>query len=64
MLVGEKLIPTVLAPVSLAVPEKLKVPPNAGNGPQTEPLYVVELAVKGSTRVIGDPPGDGEMSIV
>lgn len=64
MLVGEKLIPTVLAPASLAVPVKLRVPPNVGNGPQTEPLYVVELAVKGSTRVIGDPPGDGEMSIV
>jgi hypothetical protein len=64
ILVGEKLIPTVFAPTSAAVPEKLTVPPNAGNGPQTEPLYVVELAVKGSKRVIGEPPGGGEMSIV
>lgn len=62
-LVGENWMPIVLDPFSVAVPEKLKVPVNAGKGPQTEPLYVVEVAVKASARVIGEPE-DGEISIV
>ena len=65
---GEKFMLTVLMsplyPGIEAVPEKLKLPLNAGNEPVTVPLNVEDIAVKGIEPVIGKPLAYGELSIV
>ena len=60
--VGEKSMLIVLAPVTVAVPEKLKLPLNAGNEPVTVPSNVSDIfgfMLRGIEPVIGVPDGEG-----
>jgi hypothetical protein len=64
-LVGEKLMLMVLDPASVAVPEKLTLPLNAGNEPVTVSSNVSDFpGLNGMEPVIGEPPENGEGSIV
>jgi hypothetical protein len=64
MLIGENWMLTPLCPDIAAVPEKLKLPFNAGNEPMTVPVNVAELAVNGMEPAMGRPAANGELSIV